>query len=61
MRRTDFIILFKKLLVTLALYLIPVLTVWAGLTLAGKFRKAPVSTTSSECHPPSRRSSVVSQ
>lgn len=33
----DTIILFKKLLVTLALYLIPVLFVWGSLTLVRKF------------------------
>ncbi len=33
----DLIILLKKLLVTLALYLIPVLLVWAALTLVGQW------------------------
>ncbi len=34
----DFIILFKKLLVTVALYLIPVLFVWGSLMLIKKLR-----------------------
>ncbi|QHT65584.1 hypothetical protein GXP67_02355 [Rhodocytophaga rosea] len=37
----DFIILFKKVLVTLALYLIPVLTVCALLLIAKKFQDEP--------------------
>jgi hypothetical protein len=45
----DFIILFKKLLVTLALYLIPVLTVCAVLLIAKKFHdKPPAATTPKE-------------
>ncbi len=40
----DFIVLFKKLLVTLALYLIPVLLVWGSLHLVRKFQGKASST-----------------
>jgi hypothetical protein len=45
----DLLILFKKLLVTLALYLIPVLTVCAILLVAKKIQdKPPTATTPKE-------------
>lgn len=45
----DTVILFKKMLVTLALYLIPVLFVWASLTLVKKLRGTePASTKPTE-------------
>jgi hypothetical protein len=45
----DAFILFKKLLVTLALYLIPVLFVWGSLTLVKKLRStSPASTKQTE-------------
>ncbi len=37
----DVLILLKKLLVTIALYLIPVLFVWASLTLVQKWKPKP--------------------
>jgi hypothetical protein len=40
----DLVILFKKVLVTLALYLIPVLTVCAILLIAKKFQDQPPAT-----------------